>query len=162
VELATTFDALLSNVRKDVHVVRGEEDWTPPSATDSPEKKYAFVQKVIEHVKDTLDHADVLSEEGRKKAYDKARELVKEAQKIYPMILSPVPTLAAKGWAITTVNAAHGAKKVLDELWEDLKAGGKWAATAELEAMGVVWIGLIAFIAYTLHQRNERGSRAHA
>src|SRR5689334_5356960 len=124
VDLLTTFDALLSNVRKDVHVVRGEDDWTPPPSTDPPSKKYDYIERAAHHVRDTLERAQSLSTEGKKKAYAAARDVVREAYDVLKKI--PGPVAVAESEIQAAKEASASAKKTLDDLWDNLKEGGKW------------------------------------
>lgn len=148
VDLLTTFDALLSNVRKDVHVVRGEDDWTPPASSDSLEKKFEYVEHVANHLRDTLEKASTtLSEAGKKKAYAAALDVVKEARRILDA-LKKIPGPVATGYA--AIDAAKlsmdTAEKSISALWDDLKEGGKWFAGAAIGSELVMLIGLAAFL----------------
>ena len=160
VKLITTFDQLLSNVRTDVHVVKGDDEWIPPLPGSPPEEQIEYLRKIAQHVKDTLESAQKLSEEGRKKAYSAARDVVEEAIRIGGVIKDKVVAAAESHDPLDLKGKYKSASDLLSELWDDLKAGGKWAVEKEAEAMGVVWIGGAIFVYFFFVKPwLERGQR---
>jgi hypothetical protein len=162
VELLTTFDALLSNVRKDIHVVRGEDDWTPPASTESADKKYEYIERAAQHVRDTLEAASSLSEAGRKKAYAAALDVVKEARSVLESLKKiPGPVAAGQAAIDLAKETQKRAEKTLDDLWDALSTGGKWFAGAAIGSEAVMIIGFAAFLYFfAVKPALERGGGA--
>lgn len=126
------------------------DDWTPPKADAAPEEKVDWLTRAMTHVRDTLEKAKELSEEGQKKAYDAGRAIVEEAKEVAEGIKEKVTKMAESHDPFQLQKKYEEASSVMDDLWEKLKKGGAWAASVEAEAMGIVWLGGLVFLYLTV------------
>lgn len=55
------------------------EDWTPPGPTSTPHDRIVYLRNVAQHLRESAALARQLSDDGKRRAYDKAKDIADRA-----------------------------------------------------------------------------------